>query len=369
MRELKILLSFDHELSLGGAASWARNMFEPTDRLLELAGELQVPITLFTDICCARQFRQWDPEGFFQPYRRQIASAVAQGHDVQLHLHPHWFDSQFQDGRFIPASSYSLGSFHDRPWPHNISGIIAGGIELLDELCSPHTDYRCVAYRAGGFSLSPNTEQILAALYDHGIRIESTIAKGFQFRCDMWQVDFRNMPGEANWYIAPQGPLDEPAETGLYEIPIAARPRNPWNNLPFLWQRISRRYRRYDSGGWSIDSGRLSVTEKLKRLLPRSAWMLGFDHFTDNVEDLMKTLNYHVKNHGGSDLIACSAISHPKFMGPYARSLMAGFVDRVRAEYGEQASFCSYRQFYDQYLRTAEESPRLQPPAKKSAVS
>ena len=225
MTQIKILLSFDHELSLGGCDSYARNMFEPTDRLLDLADELRVPITLFTDVCCAARFREWDPDGFYRTYVRQISSTVKRGHDVQLHLHPHWIDSKFVEGRFVPATTYSLGNFLDRPWPQNIPGIVADGIERLEELCCADPSYKCVAYRAGGFSLSPATEAVLTALYDHGIRIESTIAKGFRFACDLWEVDFRNMPAKANWWIPKSGPLNYEAETGLFEIPIATRPR------------------------------------------------------------------------------------------------------------------------------------------------
>jgi hypothetical protein len=350
VKQLRILLSFDHELSLGGCDSYTRNIFEPTDLLLDLADQLQVPITLFTDICCAKRFREWDPDGFYRTYERQISSAVERGHDVQLHLHPHWIDSEYRNGRFIPAATYSLGGFRHRAWPNNISGIIAQGIELLEELCRADAGYQCVAYRAGGFSLSPDTDAILSALYEHGIRIESTVAKGFQFACDLWDVDFRNMPTKANWWIARSGPLNREAKSGLYEIPIAARPRTPLNNVPFLWNRVIRSPRRYHSGGWSIDTGKVSLSAKLKRLIPRSAWMLGFDQYAENVEDLLRTLNHHVAQHSEDDLIACSAISHPKFMGEYARTLMKAFVERVRSDYGDQARFCSYRQFYDEYL-------------------
>jgi len=70
--QLKILLSLDHELSLGGAASYSRNLFDPTELVMRVAKELQVPLTLFTDVCCAIRFKKWDYERFCQPYERQI---------------------------------------------------------------------------------------------------------------------------------------------------------------------------------------------------------------------------------------------------------------------------------------------------------
>jgi glycosyltransferase involved in cell wall biosynthesis len=354
LKNLKLLLSFDHELHLGGCTSYAADLFDPTDKLLDLASAVRVPITLFTDVCAALRFRQWDPEGYFAPYRRQLQRAVAEGHDVQLHVHPHWLDSTFDKGRFVPASTYALGSFIDRSWPDNIAGIIERGMALLDELCCERDPaYKCIAFRAGGYCLAPRTAAILSALYQHGIRIESSVAKGNYLKSAGWLVDHSGMPGQANWFISPEGPLDRAAEDGLYEIPIAARPRTPWNNLPFLFRRLRQRARRYRSGGWPYDEGRIGLAAKIGRLLPRSAWMLGFDNFTFSVADLMAILRHHIAAHPREETIVCSAISHPKLMGGYARDLMAGFVERVRAEYGNTARFCTYREVYDDVLRKA----------------
>ena len=102
MRKLKILLSFDHELSLGGVQSYSKNLFEPTDRLVRVANDLDVKITLFTDVMCAIRFEEWDADGFSRHYRQQIGRVIQDGHDVQLHLHPHWIDSEYRDGTFIP---------------------------------------------------------------------------------------------------------------------------------------------------------------------------------------------------------------------------------------------------------------------------
>ena len=76
--------------------------------------------------------------------------------------------------------------------------------------------------------------------------------------------------------------------------------------------------------------------------------MLGFDNYTESVRYLMTILKYHIDNHSREYDIICSPISHPKSMGEYSRSLMRGFVERVRREYGDRAEFCTYRQIYDE---------------------
>ena len=355
VRSLRILLSFDHELSLGGSPSYARDLFEPTREILKLASDLEVPITLFTDVCCALRFREWDKRHFFEPFVDQVQRTIREGHDVQLHLHPHWIDTEYRGGRFRPSSHYSLGCFERRTWPNDIHGIVERGVSFLQDLCLPvDSRYCCIAFRAGGFCLAPATGRILSALYESGIRIDSSIAKGNTFSSQLWSVDHRCMPDQANWYISPDGPIDQSAGYGLYEIPIASRPRTPTNNLPFLVKRVMHRRRRYLSGGWPIDAGNVTWQEKLKRLMPNSAWMLGFDNHADDVDSLMRILQWHVEQHWEDGDIVCSAISHPKFMGKHALSLMDGFVRRVRSKYGGLVRFCTYRDVYWESLAMRE---------------
>ncbi len=350
MTRLIILLSFDHELSLGGAKSYGNNLFYPTYKILDLANQLEVPITLFTDVLSAKRFKEWDERGFYKPYIEQIAEAQHNNHDVQLHIHPHWIDSDYIDGNFIPSESYQLSDYFDRKWPYNIQGIVNQSVNLLTDLCRRNdSQYKCIAFRAGGYGIAPNTDIILSSLYENGIRIETTVTKGFYFKSGISEIDFRNMPKSANWYISPQGPLEEEADDGLFEIPIAGRSRGFINNLPFLMKRIVFRKRRFRSGGIGLHERYTSKFEKLSRLFPNSAWMLGFDNYTDSVGGLLKIVNYHIDNHLESETIICSSISHPKSMGNYSLSLMEGFIQEVRRQHKGTVEFSTFRRIYDEF--------------------
>lgn len=129
MKKTHLILAFDHELSLGSARSHKQNFFDPTDSIIDLAIELDVPICLFTNVCSAQKFREWDRSGFCKPFCDQLRRATETGHDVQLHIHPQWLTSEFRNGTFVPASTYSLGSFKDRTPPNSIDRIVTGGID------------------------------------------------------------------------------------------------------------------------------------------------------------------------------------------------------------------------------------------------
>ncbi len=360
MRAIDLLLSFDHELSLGAARDYEENVFRSTRRLLDVADEAGVKVTLFTDVHAAMRFEEWDREGYFEPYCEQIRDAISRGHDAQLHIHPHWADSHHDGTTFQPSRSFALSDFADRPAddPLSIEGIVDRGATFLTDLCrSEDPDYRCVAYRAGGFNLAPETARILNALWDSGIRVDSSIPKGFTFESELSSVDHTQVPDDANWRIAPDGPLDRPAAEGLYEVPVGTRPRTPLNNLPFLIKRVLLRGRAHASGGYPIHLPNTPLTEKLKRMFPRSAWQLGFDVFTDSVDDQMRILHHHLRAHPGTDRIAIGTLSHPKNMGDYSMELMRGFIERTRQQYGDAVSFPTFRELHDRLVGEGQAQP------------
>ena len=347
MQKVTLVLSFDHELSLGGTDSYERNLFEPTERLLDLANEIRVPVCLLTDILSAVRFENWDRSVFYDPYCRQLQRALHEDHEVQLHLHPHWVDVQLEGRRFVLGKRYALGDFHGEAPPRDIAGIVRQGADTLSAICrhaDPH--WQCLAFRAGGYALGNHSDLVLKALWQNGIRVESSVAKGYFLKTRDSCVDFRHMPSQANWWVAPSGPLDRPGTEGFFEVPIVAVPRNPWNNVPFLLKRVLHRRHYYDSGGIGFHDARGQGWDKLARLFPFTAWHLSFDYHTHSARGLLRILEGHMRAHANDEHIYGAAIGHPKSIGPYQRQLMREFVNLARERFGGRLTFATYKQVY-----------------------
>jgi hypothetical protein len=339
--KIRVVLAFDHELSLGGAPDYNANLFEPTRQLLQLADDAGVRVVLFTDVLCAMAHERWGQTTFVERYRDSLKAALADGHDLQLHLHPHWLTSQFENGAFRPSRDFALANFDD------LESVIRDGASYLRELgCEADPAYRCIAFRAGGYNMAPQTGRILRALYEEGIRIDSSIIKGFRFRSAISAIDFTGTTHRANWYVPLDGPINASSDHGMFEVPIASAPRTPVNNLPFLVRRVLHRKRKYSDGGRGIHDGVSSRSEKLKRMFPQSAWPLSFDNFADSAQDVFSVLRRHVEAHAGEEEIICATVSHPKSMGAHARNVMRGFIERARDEYGANVDFPTFAQLY-----------------------
>ncbi len=228
-----ILYSADYELYLGGVSLPEEAvLIQPTQQLLATCDRLGIPLTLFADMACLWRYRELGQERFPALAEAQLVDAAKRHHDVQTHLHPHWAYTHFQDGAFVfPPKKYLLGTLDPDPqerfrltchWLQRAS-------DELTRLIRPHVpDYRCLAFRAGGYGLQPEERMILKALRQTGYRIDSSIIPNARFVTNVQQVDFTQLPKQPNYWLNETHGLTTPVAPGdgLFEIPIAASTLN-----------------------------------------------------------------------------------------------------------------------------------------------
>jgi len=345
MAKVNVLLTFDYELPLGGIhGTFEQSLFEPNETLLALSEKLQVPLSFFADVLCYDRFKSMDRDDFAKPFEAQLQKAFLQGHDVQLHLHPHWLDTRIEGRKFFPSELYGLHCFTDSPYPNNIEGIIEKGISILKEIISPtQIPYNCIAYRGGGYVLAPETRRILSALYNNGIRIDATISRGYFFKSDRSHVDYTATPARANWFLDLAGDfsIENTGKESIWEIPIASKPKRIFE-MPTSFKMKKYAHRAPSNRGVMIHEKPVapSVSERIKALL--SSRMLSFDNYTYSLDFPIKILDHHIKKYKKDKPIYLCAISHPKSMGAYSFELMEHFIDESRKKYGDDIAFTTF---------------------------
>lgn len=330
--KLKLILTFDHELPLGGVrTSYKEALFDPTNRLFNLADKLEVPVVLFTDVLCGIRYKDWDEQNFYTPYVKQLQEAISKHHDVQLHLHPHWLTSTFNNNSFVPSKDYRLADFKDNKL-YSIDEIVKSGSDFLKDICSRvNSEYKCIAFRAGGYNIEGSTKEIINALYHNGIRYDSSIVKGYYFKSGLSEVNCLNMPSIPNWIIGLDGNIRTVAKEGIFEVPIASIPKTPFE-IPtrFKLKKLASQAPR--DHGFQIHEGNpADLKSRFKMMF--SARMLSFDNYTLSIDYLMKNLEYNVRKYKNYESAILSISGHPKSMGDYSFALMESFVKRVRLKY------------------------------------
>ncbi len=215
----QILLSLDYELFFGPRTGTVEQcLIRPTRELAEVARRHGARLSLFVDALYlqrltdeARRFPRLQRD--LDAIRRQLVSLREKGHDIQLHLHPHWLDSSFDGEQWqLVTTRYKV---HDFP-SATMTAMVGSAKELLAKLIGDTV----FAFRAGGWCLQPFAK-IAPSLLAHSIWLDSTVfAGGISDDKERW-FDFSSAPVKDFWRFSGD-PNSEDSQGPFVEVPISA---------------------------------------------------------------------------------------------------------------------------------------------------
>jgi hypothetical protein len=344
---VRCLLTFDYELFHGrNFGDGEAVLFAPTARIFDLCDELGVRATFFPDVCCAWWHADAGEHAFVDRFEGQLREAVERGHDVQLHLHPHWLWCTRHAGGFVFDTGkmypYELGwGEGEREAP----AVIRRGVDYLERLLQPiDPAYRCTAFRAGSLALQPQEHELLGALSAAGIRLDTSVARGVHTVTDTHHLDYRDVPARANWFMSPSTGLRE-AGSGILEVPVGTFRTSTSRRLRFLVHRARSVTRARGGAMARVErQSRLASLWQLARAnlryLGGDPWfLLSCDTKGFTVDMLVDGLQAIVEAHHGEPEIAVAMLGHPKLMFDAELELLRGFVSGARARLGTRLEF------------------------------
>lgn len=219
---LKIILSFDYEIFFGKNYYSAEDtLFEPTEEIMRILINNGVKGTFFADICSVFAHQKEKQFGYAKRLEQQLLQLNKNGQDIQLHIHPHWLKSHIENEQWVfNEKCYRIHSFGFEG-ENSAQSIINNTHKYLENLLQ-HQDknYKCVAFRAGGFCIQPY-EELFAALANEGIVIDSSVAMEQKLVSNVHKYDFSGMSAELNWIWR-----DKDTGNTILEIPIGAVKNN-----------------------------------------------------------------------------------------------------------------------------------------------
>ena len=348
---INIVVSADYELFLGrNYVSHDEVLFGPTYEFLQVCDELRIPLTLFADVCSVWAHEQSGLNEYVTKFERQLISAARSGHDVQLHLHPHWLFSTCRDGQWlISTDKMYLSELSQHPDTNSAPNVIRRGREYLTGLLTPVSEnYRCIAFRAAGLALQPGEEELIGHLLDNGILIDSSIAKGLKVSIDTITIDYTDIPEKANWRMNRSSGISREGADGLLEVPIASFKSSLTARMGFIKRRAaSVGMRRGASISRSAKQSRLANLRSLVgynlRYLYSDPWfLLSCDTKGVNLEMLLRGFDDYITRHKNEQQISLSMINHPKLMFTPQFELFRNFCKAVRDKYGAKIRFVTY---------------------------
>jgi hypothetical protein len=228
--QIHLLFSSDYELYFGENYLPEREvLIEPTQRILDAFEAEGIPMNLFADVASVWRYHSLKVESdYILLFEEQLRRAIHQGHDVQLHLHPHWMSSGYDGRRWLmDESKFKLSDlgYGERKYPHleNANELIHRGKKYLENLLRPiDPSYQCMAFRAGGYGIQPREKELIGALLSAGFKIDSSIVPGMFFKSNVNEIDFRRIPKQINYRMGTRYGIYKEDSQGIFEIPIVA---------------------------------------------------------------------------------------------------------------------------------------------------
>jgi hypothetical protein len=224
-----ICLTEDHEIFGNGSGDARRHIIEPAERMARICEKFGVPLTVFFEVEEYLGFQR-EREALiaawgYDPAAELCAQAidlVMRGHDLQLHLHPEWVGSRFENGRWILMHECpTVDSLFETQ--AEVSAYIGTRKAVIDGFYKEAGSSRRVrAYRCGAFCAQPG-RKLLRALAEHGISIDSSAVKGMQRKDEQVHLDFTGTPEHRrHWQVSSDVALEDKAGP-VTEIPIYSR--------------------------------------------------------------------------------------------------------------------------------------------------
>ncbi len=320
MPTTKMMISLDYELFFGPEAGSVENcLVSPVTALLDVLNKYAAKLTLFVDagylIRLRDQATQHPQLGAdLTAVKRHLEQVSQAGHDIQLHIHPHWEDSHFDGKQWcFDTSRYRLHDFNEieigrivRDYKHELEGLSC---------------HEVFAYRAGGWCIQP-FDKIKAALLANGVWLDSTVYKhGLSEDPSRW-YDFRHTSAAPWWYFS-DDPTQEDKQGPFVQIPISTVPLSPlffWK-MALVKKLASRRLKPFGDGQVMPQTSGYY----LSRLTQTTFSPASIDGV--KASTLSQALNYHLR-HEREGIF--NVMGHPKALSPYSIEQVDRFLAKQR---------------------------------------
>ncbi|MFN5347485.1 MAG: hypothetical protein ACK44N_08855 [Bacteroidota bacterium] len=316
---MNIYLTFDYELYFGERTGTAKHcILNPTQLLKEVADKHQIKLVQFVDVGYIIKLEEYkskylELEEDYQLVTNQVKQLYLEGHDIQLHIHPHWEDSFYRDGKWhIIAKRYKLSDFD----ADNIERIVATYKQKLESLTAPDSIF---AFRAGGWCIQP-FEKFKSAFLKNNITVDSSVFRNGKYSSEQYSYDFTNAPNLSSWNF--DNDPCKPKEGPFKEIPIGSIKNSPlfyWKL--FLLGRINP-YEHKPLG----DGVPIAAPGMRKKLLTQFTQnTVSIDGY--NAALLSKALRQHK---GKNELVI---IGHPKSLTRFGLKVLDRFISENKNKY------------------------------------
>ncbi|MFC2168335.1 hypothetical protein ACFLRW_05060 [Acidobacteriota bacterium] len=298
---IECIFTLDYEIYGNGQGSLKELVYDPAEKLKAIFQKWNSQFVLFVEAAELEMIEAQGSDVAIHMVKQQIRNFYKQGFEIGLHLHPQWYNAQYEYENKKWQVDYNDYNLCTLP-RERIIKIINRSIEYLRKLLN-EDDFTPFSFRAGNWLFQP-TKTVSSVLAEKGIKVDSSVFKGgLQHR---HKLDYRKaLKNGYYWPFSDDVNVQDSLGT-LIEFPIYSKMVPIWNSLSA--KRIG--LQRKGPMGSQISSKRLF------RLLDflRFRYPLKFDFCRMTIDEMKHMINQEIKkNQKNPDLIhPIIAIGHTK---------------------------------------------------------
>ncbi len=193
MTKIHLVLSDDWELRGDGSGNVRALQFKTMRQLRQIYEDHGLRGSFNAEVMQQLNHLKWGEQNLelkalAQEWEQIVRETYSRGHDVQLHVHPQWSKSVYEDGRWNLEGDWSILRYSGS----EIRAILKeckGYLENL--LCPLNPEYQCLTFRSGSWCIAPHDE-LLSILAELGIVFDMSICEGLYYTKPV-QIDYREI--------------------------------------------------------------------------------------------------------------------------------------------------------------------------------
>lgn len=225
VKKIAVIIEDDWELNGNGVGNVAELQYLPCDFLLRMAKTYGFKISFMVEVLQQLAYRRYEDD--FQDLRIQadlwdacVLRMRNEGHDVQLHIHPQWYDARINtQGHFLLSHHWNIATYEAASRMDMLRQSIHYLTALLSSSGTPHEIH---SFKTGAWAIQPS-EGILQDLEAVGIQIVLGVGRGLHFEGKDFFVDYRGLECADLPYFPDYTDICRvsPVQTGVVVCPLA----------------------------------------------------------------------------------------------------------------------------------------------------
>ena len=276
----QVIFTLDYEIHGNGDGDPFKLMVEPTDRLLDICDKYGAKLTIMADVAEILKFKEYyertNSDKFaYNAIMEQLRRALSNGHDVQLHVHSGYFNSEYKNGKWEQSwDEYDLAKLS---YSKIFERIKLCRNFLENNLREVKFDYKCTVFRASNWSMVP-TKNIYRALVGNGIKIDTSVFK-YGKRSGKVKFDYSSAESPIIPWFANENDICKKDNSGkLLEIPIYCERRSffAFISIIRIFRMIRAQFHKHDkviiNKNVDLNSKPLISRKKKKKNYKKNSW-------------------------------------------------------------------------------------------------